>query len=84
MNYFVNYILPSTLLSGSPPPPSPLILQILGRNWDNSLKSFAPCYSQSPILLCLEISFSLNSRNLLQFLQFSYCTLSRRKEENLK
>ncbi len=22
--------------------------RILGRNWDNSLKSFGPCYSQSP------------------------------------
>jgi hypothetical protein len=28
-------------------------------------------YSQSPIQLCLEISISSNSRNLLQFLQFS-------------
>ena len=24
--------------------------QILGRNWDKSLKSFPPCYSQSPLL----------------------------------
>jgi hypothetical protein len=23
---------------------------ILGRNWDKSLKSFPPCYSQSPLL----------------------------------
>ncbi len=28
----------------------------------------------SPLQLCLEISISLNSRNLLQFLQFSYFT----------
>jgi hypothetical protein len=40
-----------------------------------SLNSFPPCYSQSPLQLCLEISISSNSRNLLQFLQFSYCTL---------
>ncbi len=33
----------------------------------NSLKSFPPCYSKSP--LCLEIFISSNSRNLLQFLQ---------------
>ncbi len=30
--------------------------RILGRNPDNSLKSFPPCYSQSPLQLCLEIS----------------------------
>ncbi len=24
--------------------------RILGRNWDKSLKSFPPCYSQSPLL----------------------------------
>jgi hypothetical protein len=24
--------------------------QTLGRNWDKSLKSFPPCYSQSPLL----------------------------------
>jgi hypothetical protein len=40
-----------------------------------SLKSFPPCYPQSPQHLCVEISISSNSRNLLQFLQFSYCTL---------
>ncbi len=48
---------------------------ILGRNPDKSLKSFPPCYSQSPIQLCFEISISSNSRNVLQFLEFSYCTL---------
>jgi hypothetical protein len=42
--------------------------RILGRNLD---KSFPPCYSQSPRQLYLEISISSNSRNLLQFLQFS-------------
>ncbi len=36
------------------------------------LKSFPLCYSQSPPQLCLEISVSSNSRNLLQFLQFSF------------
>ncbi len=49
---------------------------------DKSLNSFPPCFSQSLLQLCLEISFSsnsrnllhfsLNSRNLLQFIQFSY------------
>jgi hypothetical protein len=42
---------------------------------DKSLKSFSPCYSQSPLQLCLAIPISSNSRNLLKFLQFSYCTL---------
>ncbi len=56
---------------------------ILGRNPDKSLGSFPPCYSQSPPQFCLEISISLNSHNLLQFLQFSYFTLYRRKKENL-
>jgi hypothetical protein len=32
--------------------------------------SFHSCYSQSPLHLCLEISISSNSCNLLQFLQF--------------
>jgi hypothetical protein len=31
--------------------------------------------SQSPLQLCLEISIYSYSRNLLQFLLFSYCTL---------
>ncbi len=57
--------------------------RILGRHPDKVHNSFPPCYSQSPLHLCLEISISSNSRNLLQFLQFSYCTLSRRKEENM-
>jgi hypothetical protein len=62
--------------------------RILGRNPDKSLKSFHPCYSQSPPQLCLDISISpnprillcisSNSRNLLHFLQFSYCTLQRK------
>ncbi len=51
--------------------------RILGQNPDKSLESFPPCYSQLPLLqLCLEISISLNSRNLLQFLY-------RGKTENL-
>jgi hypothetical protein len=36
-----------------------------------------------PLQLCLEISISPNSRNLLQFLEVSYWTLYRRKEEKL-
>jgi hypothetical protein len=40
--------------------------RILGRNPDQSLKSFPPCYSQSPLQLCLEISISSNSRNLFR------------------
>jgi hypothetical protein len=43
--------------------------RILGHNPDKSLKGFPPCYSQSPlhstVQLCLEISISSNSRNLL-------------------
>ncbi len=46
-------------------------------------KSFPPCYSRSPTQLCHEIFISSNSCNLLQFLQFSYCKLKRRKEEIL-
>jgi hypothetical protein len=49
--------------------------RFFGRNPDKSLKSFPPCYSQTPQHPCLEISISSNSRNLLKFLQFSYCTL---------
>ncbi len=30
--------------------------RILGQNPDKSLKSFPPCYSQSPLQLCLDIS----------------------------
>ncbi len=52
--------------------------QILGRNPDRSLKSFSPCYLQSLLQLCLEISGSSNLRNLLQFLQ---CVTVHCKEE---
>ncbi len=45
--------------------------QILGRNPDKTHKSFPPYYSQSLVQLCLEISISANSRNLLQFLQYT-------------
>ncbi len=31
--------------------------RILGRNLDKSLKSFPPCYSQSPLQLCLRFPF---------------------------
>jgi hypothetical protein len=74
----------STQVTSLPPPPPQqnqrkaslgVRGRILGRNPDKSLKSFPPCYSQSPLQLCLEFSISSNSRNLLQFLQFSYCRL---------
>ncbi len=56
------------------------LLTILRPNsWTKSQKSFPPCYSQSPLQLCLEISIFSNSHNLLQFLEFSYCTLNRRQ-----
>ncbi len=38
---------------------------ILERNQNKSQKSFPPCHSQSPLQLCIEISISSNSRNLL-------------------
>ncbi len=39
--------------------------RILGRNWNKSLKSFPPCYSQSPILTgSLQISFVLCNRKV--------------------
>jgi hypothetical protein len=41
--------------------------RILGRNPVESMKSFPPCYSQSHLQLCLEISISSKSHNLLQF-----------------
>jgi hypothetical protein len=40
--------------------------RVLGPNPDKSLKSFPPCYSQSPLQLCLENSISSNSLNLLR------------------
>ncbi len=40
--------------------------------WDEMMKRFPPCYSESPIHLCLEISISSNSRNPLQFLDFNF------------
>jgi hypothetical protein len=40
-------------------------------NPDKSVKSFPPCYSQSPLKLCLEISISSNSHNLLKFLLYT-------------
>ncbi len=55
---------------------------ILGRNPDTSLKSFPPCYSQSPIQICFEIYISSNSRNLLQLLEFSYCKREKSKARN--
>ncbi len=58
--------------------------QILGRNPDKSPKSYPLCYSQSPLQLCLEISNSSNSRNLLPVSTVGYCSLQRRKEEIYK
>ena len=40
--------------------------RILGRIPDKSLKSFPPCYSHSPLQLCLEFFISSNSRSLLR------------------
>ncbi len=39
--------------------------EFLDKAKTKSLKRFPPCYSQSPLQLCLEISISSNSRNLL-------------------
>ncbi len=50
--------------------------QILGWNPDKRLKSFLPCYSQSPLQLCLEISISSNSLNLLRISLYSWNLLS--------
>jgi hypothetical protein len=49
-------------------------------------KSFPPCYLQSPLQLCLEISNSSNSCNLLQFLHLVtvLCKGEKRKEVILK
>ncbi len=43
--------------------------RVLGRNPDKSVKSSPPCYTHSPLQLCLEIFISSNSHYLLQFLQ---------------
>jgi hypothetical protein len=45
------------------PPEAEFFVEI--RNTDKILKSFPPCYSQSPLQLCLDISISSNSHNLL-------------------
>jgi hypothetical protein len=58
------------------------ILTLLYKIMTKGLKSYPPSYLKSSLHLCLEISFSSSSRNLLQFLQFSFCTLQSRKEEN--
>jgi hypothetical protein len=57
--------------------------RILGRNPDKVVQSFPSSNSQSPLQLCIEISNSSISHNLSQFLEFSHCTLWRRKEKNL-
>ncbi len=48
----------------APAPPSPARGRFLGRNSDKSLKSFPPCYSQSPLQLYHEIYHSSNSHPL--------------------
>jgi hypothetical protein len=54
-----------------------------------SLKEFSSCYSQSPLLLCLEISISSNSRNLtscvyLQTHETSYIFIKIKLEHTVK
>jgi hypothetical protein len=44
--------------------------------------SFAPCYSQSPLKLCLDIYISSNSRNLIQFLEVNLPKTVKEKREN--
>jgi hypothetical protein len=44
-----------------------LSCRIVGQNPDRSLKSFPPCYSQSPLQHCLVISISSYPCNLLHF-----------------
>ncbi len=55
--------------------------RILERNPDKILKSFPPCHSQSSLELCIEISISSHSRNLLQFLELVtvHCKGERKK-----
>jgi hypothetical protein len=59
--------------------------RIPGRNPDKSRKSFPPCYAQSPLKLCLEISISSNSRNVLSIsaVQLLYTVQHKRKQKNL-
>ncbi len=75
---------------------TPFRSRILGRNPDKSLKSFPPCYSHSPLELCLEIYITSNSRNLLHIFSKSHnllhtsisvtvhCKGERRKSEEKK
>jgi hypothetical protein len=58
--------------------------RILGRNPDKILKSFPPKYSQSPLQLCIEISISSNSRNLLQFVQLLYTVKEKGRKPDRK
>ncbi len=67
--------------------PSPTVLtfsrgRILRQNPDKSLKSFPPCYTQTPIKLCLEVTTYSNSLNLFMFLNFSYCNVHCKKLRN--
>ncbi len=58
--------------------------RILGGNADKSLKSFPPCYSQSPLQLCLGdfYFFKLEKPLKIATVQLLY-TVECRKEENL-
>jgi hypothetical protein len=63
-----------------------VLLKLRPNSWTKSgqnLQSFRPCYSQSPLQLCHEISINSNSHNLLQFLQFVtvHCKGERRKHD---
>jgi hypothetical protein len=49
-------------------------IRILGRNPEKSLKNVSPCYLQSLQRLCLEISISSNSLNLLYCSYYSSVT----------
>jgi hypothetical protein len=52
-------------------------------NPDKSLKSFTPCYSQSPLQLCLEISIFKLTQPLTAS-RMCYCTVYTVKEEGGK
>ncbi len=56
--------------------------RILGRNSDKSLKRFPHSYSKPPLQLCLEISISSNSRNLLHIYTVQLLTTIQEKGGN--
>jgi hypothetical protein len=80
-------------LQTAPPPPGPDSVlhltgstaltrgRILGHNWDKSLKSFPPCYSQSPLLIVPNICdfpdpLSSSYKNIYSYLYRKNCCLS--------